>query len=175
MALEWPVQALTLARLAGRGPNVRPTLDTDERHEAHGQDAFHPVVAIVAADHAHQCLSATGIGHRHHQPAARPELGAQGWGDAWRLGCGDDGVVGCAWPPAQAAVALYHFDASIAQPPQRLAGASGERRDALDRVNCTRDVGQDGGVVAGACSDFQDVLVTPQAQCLRHGGDDVGL
>jgi hypothetical protein len=57
-------------------------------------------------------------------------------------------------------------------------GGGGECGDAFDGVDVAGgadEVGEDGGLVAGAGAEFEDAVAGAWGELLGHGGDDVGL
>lgn len=52
---------------------------------------------------------------------------------------------------------------------------AGEGFDDFDGVEAGLEVGEDGGLIAGAGADFEDARAGEDVEQLGHGGDDVGL
>ena len=86
-----------------------------------------------------------------------------------------DGVVGCVFGPALIAVRVEDFGVVIAEAFEGLAGHLGERFDDFHGVNVDAHGGEDGGLVAGAGPDFQNLFAGLGADGFGHEGDDVGL
>jgi len=50
-----------------------------------------------------------------------------------------------------------------------------ERFDSLDGVDLSGEAGQDCGLIAAACADFQDAVSALDIEMLSHESDNVGL
>ncbi len=77
--------------------------------------------------------------------------------------------------PALVTVALPHFHVGAARCGQGAARMPGQFRNDLDGVNPGAAARQDGSLVAGPRTDFQDLVAGPQRQFFRHVSDNIRL
>src|SRR5579862_1804147 len=146
----------------------------DERDEAARHRAEDRRPLRRADDHLQLLLPAAP--DRDDEPAAKLQLvderlrrPRRGGGDRDR---GIRSVLG------EAAAAVSDVNVHAAGVPGRreaLTRAFGQRRDALDRVHLRSELGDDGGLVAGAGADVEHALAAVQPELLADARDHVRL
>ena len=115
------------------------------------------------------------IPDRDHHTSAGLELVEEGLGYMIGRGGDDDGVEGGVFEPSLIAVADAHVDVFVAEFAEQFLGALAEGGYDFDCVNLFDDLGQDGGLVAGTGTDFEDDVVGVGMENFGHRGDDIGL
>ena len=87
----------------------------------------------------------------------------------------DDGIEGGVFGPAAVPIAGAGVDGVIPFGFEIARGHAGEGFDNFDGVDGGGEMRENGGLVAGAAADFEDLPARGQAKVLGHEGDDVGL
>src|SRR5258708_5532675 len=116
------------------------------RHETDRQDLLLLDRAVGGLGQHHQVLIEAA--DRHHQAAARFELGDQRRRHGVRRGGKHDGVERRRLGPTAVAVAEAHADVAVAEPGEGVAGPFPERRHDLDRGDLRREARQHRRLVA---------------------------
>ncbi len=136
---------------------------------------------VVEALERHQCVERGRNGfqrskaHRRYQAARGPKLLPPGWGQLMRPHGRDDAIIGSELGMTQCAIDADHLDAFVTGRSQMRPRRRDDVFVDVDRHHLAllaHHVGQEGRVVPGAGTDFQDALRRADIELLQHDGHD---
>ena len=92
-----------------------------------------------------------------------------------RCACDDDRIKRRDFRPTLKTVAHFHVCVAITEPGQTRRRLFRKRLDDLDRVNIFDELGQDGALITGAGSNFENTIRRLRTQLFGHEPDDERL
>ena len=158
----------------GARGSLSPAGLADELDEAAGADIDALQVAAVAVN-LDEHLFVKGPDGEDGDAAIAQLFEEEACGKVRRAGGDEDAVEGSGVGPAEGAVAVAEVNMAEAKCHEAFEGFVEEGLDSLDGVDLSGEAGEDCGLIAASCADFQDAVRALDIEMLSHESDNVGL
>src|SRR5262249_11667656 len=116
-----------------------------------------------------------GVADRHHHAATLAELLEERGRDRRPAGRDQYPIERRLVGPAEGAATDPYPDIVVAELLEESAGALGQPRQALDRADAPRELGEHGRLIARAGADLENLFLAGELEQLGHEAHDVGL